>query len=107
FATLWPDTASKGAAGPHFARGDDLWGRRIGGSWCTARRAPLHPGVSMSRFFRAVSILALAGLFTHCATSSGAGGTASAGDAVPLRFAWPEGTTVQVSSVSTVTQSDQ
>jgi hypothetical protein len=60
----------------------------------------------MSRFFRALSILALAGLLTHCATSSGAGGTA-AGDAVPLRFAWPEGLTVQVSSSNTVTQNEQ
>ncbi len=61
----------------------------------------------MFRFFRAVSTLALAGLLTHCATSSGAGGTASAGDSAPLRFAWPEGLTVQVSSTSTVTQSEQ
>lgn len=57
----------------------------------------------MSRFFRAVSCLALAGVFTHCATSSGAGG-AAAGD---LRFAWPEGLAVQVSSNSTVTESGQ
>ncbi|MFL5348114.1 MAG: hypothetical protein ACJ8AT_25255 [Hyalangium sp.] len=61
----------------------------------------------MSRFFRAVSTLALAGLLTRCATSSGAGGTAAAGDAVPLRFAWPEGLTVQVSSTDTTTQSEQ
>lgn len=61
----------------------------------------------MSRFFRAVSTLALAGLITHCATSSGADGTASAGDAVPLRFAWPEGLTVQVATTTTTTQSEQ
>jgi hypothetical protein len=60
----------------------------------------------MSRLLRALSALALAGLLTHCATSSGASGSA-AGDAVPLRFAWPEGLTVQVVSTSRVTQSEQ
>lgn len=59
----------------------------------------------MSRFFRAASCLALAGLFTHCATSSGAGGS-TAGDG-SLRFAWPEGLAVQVSSASTVTDSGE
>jgi hypothetical protein len=60
----------------------------------------------MTRLCRAVPALALAGLLTHCATSSGAGGEAS-GDAVPLRFAWPEGLTVQVSSTSQTTQNGQ
>jgi hypothetical protein len=58
----------------------------------------------MSRLFRVVSTLSLAGLLTHCATSGGATGS---GDAVSLRFAWPEGVTVQVVSASTVTQNDQ
>jgi len=55
---------------------------------------------------RALSALALAGLLTHCATSSGAAGT-PAGDAVPLRFAWPEGLALQVASSTTVTQNEQ
>jgi hypothetical protein len=58
----------------------------------------------MSRLSRAVSILALSGLLTHCATSSGASGS---GEDVKLRFAWPEGLTVQVASASTVTQDEQ
>jgi hypothetical protein len=57
----------------------------------------------MSRLFRAVFSLALAGVFTHCATSSGAGGSPASG----LRFAWPEGLTLEVSSISTETRDDQ
>jgi len=60
----------------------------------------------MSRLFRAVSSLALAGLLTHCATSSGAGGPA-ADAAGGLRFAWPDGLTVKVSSTSTTTEDGQ
>jgi hypothetical protein len=60
----------------------------------------------MSCFLRVVSSLALVGLLTHCVTSAGASGAAN-GDAVALRFAWPEGLTVQVASTSTVTQKDQ
>jgi len=59
----------------------------------------------MSRLCRAVSSLALAGLLTHCATSSGAGGTAT-GDG-SLRFAWPDGLTLQVSTQSTTTEDGQ
>lgn len=58
----------------------------------------------MPPLFRAVSSLALAGLLTHCATSSGAGSAAASGDAVSLRFAWPEGFTTQVASTSTESQ---
>lgn len=60
----------------------------------------------MSRLLRALSTLALAGLLTHCATSSGASGAAS-GDAVPLRFAWPEGLTIQVDSTTRVTRNEE
>jgi hypothetical protein len=61
-------------------------------------------GVLCSRFYRGAFSLALAGLLTHCATSPGAGGS---GDDVKLRFAWPEGLTVQVASASTTTQGEQ
>jgi hypothetical protein len=61
----------------------------------------------MSRLRRALTSLALAGLLTHCATPSGAEGAAAAGGAGSLRFAWPEGFTVQVSSTSTQTRDDQ
>jgi hypothetical protein len=61
-------------------------------------------GVFMPRLSRAALSLALLGLLTHCATPSGAGGS---GEAVKLRFAWPEGLTVQVASASTVTQDEQ
>jgi len=57
-----------------------------------------------SRLSRAALSLALAGLLTHCATTSGASGS---GESVELRFAWPEGLTVQVASASTVTQDEQ
>ncbi|WP_224372254.1 hypothetical protein [Hyalangium versicolor] len=60
----------------------------------------------MFRFFRALSALALTGMLTHCATSSGASGSAS-GDAVKLRFAWPEGLAVKVASTNTATQNAQ
>jgi hypothetical protein len=60
--------------------------------------------VFMSRFSRVALSLALAVLLTHCATTSGGGGS---GEAVKLRFAWPEGLTVQVASASTVTQDEQ
>ncbi len=59
----------------------------------------------MPRFFRALCALASTGLLTHCATPSGAGGPAE--EQAVLRFAWPEGLTVQVASVSTVTQNEQ
>jgi hypothetical protein len=52
----------------------------------------------MSRFICSVSTLALAGILAACSTSSGAEGGASPGDGVNLRFAWPQGFTVQVSS---------
>jgi hypothetical protein len=61
-------------------------------------------GVLESRLSRAALGLALAGLLTHCATTSGASGS---GEAVKLNFAWPEGLTVQVVSASTVTQDEQ
>jgi hypothetical protein len=58
----------------------------------------------MSRLIRAVFSLALAGLLTHCAASSGAGGSSAAGG---LRFAWPDGLTLKVSSTSTTTEDGQ
>jgi hypothetical protein len=55
-------------------------------------------------FIRLVSALVLAGLLASCATSSGAGGQASSGDGVSLRFAWPDGFTAQVSSKTSESQ---
>ena len=60
--------------------------------------------VFKSRVSRAALSLGLAWILTHCATTSGAGGS---GEAVKLSFAWPEGLTVQVASASTVTQDEQ
>ncbi|HEX8697236.1 MAG TPA: hypothetical protein VF815_00225, partial [Myxococcaceae bacterium] len=61
----------------------------------------------MSRFIRSISSLALAGLLASCATSSGAGGQASPGDAVSLRFAWPQGFTAQVVSTTSEARGDK
>jgi predicted small secreted protein len=55
-------------------------------------------------FIRLVSALVLAGLLASCATTSGAGGQASSGDGVSLRFAWPDGFTAQVSSKTSESQ---
>lgn len=60
----------------------------------------------MVRLSRVLSCLALAGCLTHCASASGAGGS-SAEAAGALRFAWPEGMTLQVSTVNTTTEGDQ
>ncbi|ADO69640.1 hypothetical protein [Stigmatella aurantiaca] len=58
----------------------------------------------MPRVLRALSFLALAGMLSHCATSSGAGGQ----DASPgLRFAWPEGFSSQVVSTTAETRDGQ
>lgn len=54
---------------------------------------------------RVLGLLVLGVSLTHCATSSGAGGAAGGDGAV--RFAWPEGLVVQVTSHSTVTESGQ
>jgi hypothetical protein len=61
----------------------------------------------MSRLCRAIACLGLAGLLTHCATPSGAGGAAASGGAGGLRFAWPEGFTAQVSATLTQALDDQ
>lgn len=61
----------------------------------------------MSRFLRLAAALVLTGLWASCATSSGAGGQAGSGDAVSLRFAWPQDFTAQVSSRSVETQSGE
>ncbi len=60
--------------------------------------------VFRSRLSRRACSLALAGLLTSCATSPAGGGS---GDDVKLRFAWPDGLTVQVASASTVAQNEQ
>jgi len=61
----------------------------------------------MSRLLRLTAALVLAGLWASCATSSGAGGQASSGEGVSLRFAWPQDFAAQVSSTSVETKSGQ